>query len=156
MDKESDKPFKNRNKIKGVQVRVSNKMRRYLKVAQDMAAHSNYGKIKHGAVLFKGGSIIRTAFNKDKFSAFGDRFRQQGCGHATHHAELGCVLGICKAKTSGASIFVVRVNRQGELRLSKPCPMCHEVLKFTGVKKVYYSTNDGSIEMYKLQNKDYL
>ena len=150
MGEEGDKPFKNRSNIEGEQVKVSKRMRRYLELAQNMAANSNYGKIKHGAVLVKGGSVISASFNKDKFSAFGDRFRQQGCGHATHHAELGCVLGIGKAKTSGASIFVVRVNRQGKLRLSKPCPMCHDVLKFTGVKKVYYSTNDGSIEMYKL------
>ena len=147
---EDDRSFKNRNNIKGEKVKISKKMQRYLKLAQNMASSSNYGKIKHGAVLIKGGSVINATFNKDKFSAFGERFRQNGCGHATHHAELGCVLGIDRSKTSGASIFVVRINRLGKLRLSKPCTMCHDVLKFTGVKKVYYSTNDGSIEMYKL------
>ena len=150
MDKESDKPFKIHNTIEGDEVRISKKIKRYLRLAQNMASNSNYGKIKHGAVLIKGGSIIKAAFNKDKFSAFGERFRQQGCGPATHHAELGCVAGVDRSKTAGANIFVVRVNRMGELRLSKPCPMCHDVLKFTGVKKVYYSTNEGTIEMYKL------
>tara|TARA_R110002110_G_scaffold321999_1_gene534388 strand:- start:958 stop:1410 length:453 start_codon:yes stop_codon:yes gene_type:complete len=150
MDKEGDKPFKNRSKIKGEEIKVSNKMRRYLHMAQNMASNSNYGKIKHGAVLIKGGSIIKAAFNKDKFSSFGERFRGPDCGPATHHAELSCISGIDRSKTAGASIFVVRINRQGELRLSKPCPMCHDALKFTGVKKVYYSTNNGSIEMYKL------
>ena len=150
MDKEGDKPFKNRNKTMGEEVSLSNKMRRYLKVAQDVATNSNYGKLRHGALLIRGGSIIKTAFNKDKFSSFGERFRNSDYGPATHHAELSCISGIDRSKTNGASMFVVRINRQGELRLSKPCPMCHDALKFTGVRKVYYSTNDGSIEMYKL------
>ena len=106
--------------------------------------------MRHGALLVNGGSIINTAFNKDKFSSFGERFRDSDYGPATHHAELSCISGIDRSKTNGASIFVVRVNRKGELRLSKPCAMCHDALKFAGVKKVYYSTNDGSIEMYKL------
>lgn len=150
MDKESDKPFKNRNNIKGQKVKVSKKKQRYLKMAQDIASSSNYGKLRHGAVLVKGGSVINSAFNKDKFSAFGARFRSDDCGPATHHAELSCVHGLDRSKTSGANIFVVRINRAGELRLSKPCPMCHDILKFAGVKKVYYSTNNGTIEMYKL------
>ena len=150
MDKESDKPFKHRNMIKGEEVELTNKIKRYLSLAQNAASCSNYGKIRHGAVLVRGGSVISIAYNKDKFSSFGERFRAQGVGPATHHAELSCVSGIDKSKTSGASIFVVRLNRNGELRLSKPCPMCHDVLKHAGVKKVYYSTSDGSIEMYKL------
>ena len=150
MDKESDKPFKNRSTIEGDQIKVSKKVRRYIQLAQNMALNSVYGKIRHGAVLIKGGSVISSAYNKDKFSSFGERFRQQDCGHATHHAELSCVSGVKREKTAGSSIFVVRLNKVGELRLSKPCPMCHDVLKFTGVKKVYYSTNDGTIEMYKL------
>jgi len=150
MDAEGDKPFKTRNAAQGREVRISKKKQRYLDLARNMASNSSYGKIKHGAVLVKGGSIISASFNKDKFSAFGERFRQHGCGHATHHAELGCVLGVDRSKTAGSSVFVVRVNRQGEDRLSKPCPMCHDVLKFTGVKKVYYSTSEGTIEMYKL------
>ena len=150
MDKESDKPFKNRSNVKGKQVRLSNRRKRYLKVAKNVATNSNYGKLRHGALLVKGGSIINTAFNKDKFSSFGERFRDSDYGPATHHAELSCITGISRSKTKGASVFVVRVNRHGELRLSKPCSMCHDALKFAGVKKVYYSTNNGTIEMYKL------
>lgn len=150
MNKESDKPFKNRSNITGKQITLSNRTKRYLKLAQNVASNSNYGKLRHGALLIKGGSIINTAFNKDKFSSFGERFRDSDYGPATHHAELSCISGICRSKTNGASIFVVRINKKGQLRLSKPCSMCHQALKHAGIKKVYYSTNDGSIEMYKL------
>ena len=150
MHKESDKPFKYRNKIQGKPVPSSNRTKRYTKLAQNIATNSKYGKLRHGAILFKGGSIINTAFNKDSYSSFGERFRDSEYGPATHHAELSCITGVSRSKTNGASVFVVRVNRNGELRMSKPCAMCHNALKFAGIKKVYYSTNDGTIEMYKL------
>tara|TARA_R100000008_G_C3548651_1_gene149048 strand:+ start:380 stop:826 length:447 start_codon:yes stop_codon:yes gene_type:complete len=147
---ENDEPFKHRNHLPGYIVEPSLKTNRFLKVAKNMATQSSYGKIRHGAVLVKGGSIISTSFNKDKFSAFGERFRKQGLGPATHHAELGCVLGIDRSKTVGSTIYVVRINKKGEYRLSKPCPMCHEILKFCGVKKVVYTKNENEIECYKL------
>jgi len=147
---QDDEPFKRRNSITGTPVEVSKRQQRYIQLAKNLAHQSSYGKIKHGAVLVKGGSVISSAFNKDKFSSFGHRFRKHGCGHATHHAEIGCILGIDRSKTSGATVYVVRINRKGEYRLSKPCPMCHEVLKYCGVKKVVYTTNEKEVRSYKL------
>ena len=147
---EDEEPFKLRNQLPALLMEPSLKVNSFLKTAKNMARQSSYGKIRHGAVLVKGGSIISASFNKDKFSAFGNRFRKQGCGPATHHAELGCVLGIDKSKTSGSTVYVVRINKKGEYRLSKPCPMCHEILKFCGVRKVVYTKNENEIESYKL------
>jgi tRNA(Arg) A34 adenosine deaminase TadA len=143
-------PFKPRNSIAGFSVKKTKKTQRYLELAKNTARQSKYGKIRHGAVLVKGGSIINISHNKSNFSAFGNRFRKYDCGHATHHAELGCILGLDRSKTSGSVIYVVRINKDDEFRLSKPCSMCHEVLKYVGVKKVYYTTGDNAIEMYKL------
>ena len=83
-------------------------------------------------------------------SSFGGKFRDPERGPATIHAELGCILGIPRDVTTGADIFVCRVNNAGEFRNSKPCVMCHEVMKHVGIKRVYYTTNEGSVEMYKL------
>jgi len=71
-------------------------------------------------------------------------------GPGTHHAELGCILGIAREVTSGADVYVCRVNKQNEFRLSKPCRMCHDILKHVGVKRVYYTTDNGNVKMYKL------
>jgi len=147
---ESEEPFKRRNHLPGYTVEPSLKTNSFLKTAKSMAVQSSYGKIRHGAVLVKGGSIISASFNKDKFSAFGNRFRKQGLGPATHHAELGCVLGVDRSKTVGSTVYVVRINKKGEYRLSKPCLMCHEILKFCGIKKVVYTKNENEIECYKL------
>lgn len=142
--------YKPRNFVAETPATKTKKVERYLELAKNMANQSTYGKIKHGAVLVKGGSIINAAYNKDSFSSFGSRFRKHDCGHATHHAELGCVLGIDRAKTAGATVYVVRINNEGKYRLSKPCSMCHEVLKFCGIKKVVYTVNEEEIASYKL------
>ena len=130
---------------------VTKKTRRYLDLARRVARQSEHDHFKHGAVMIKGGSIINTSHNKGNYKKFGNRFRDlKSCGHATHHAELGCVLGLDKAQTQGTTVYVVRVNRRDEFRNSKPCLMCEEVLKFCGVKKVVYTTGENSVGSYKL------
>jgi len=142
--------FKNHTSHFGKDVQPTKKVKRYFNLARNVAFGSEYGKIRHGALLIKGGSVINTCYNKDKFCSFGTRFRDPDRGHATIHAELGCVLGMSRTVTSGADIYVCRINKQGYFRNSKPCAMCHEILKHVGIKRVYYTTGDNSIEMYKL------
>ena len=142
--------FKNHTEFTGQTVAQSKRILRYIDLAKNVAYNSDYGKQRHGAILVKGGSIINTCFNKDKFCSFAGKFRDPNSGPATIHAELGCVLGLARDVTSGGDIFVCRINKIGELRNSKPCIMCHQVMKHVGIKRVYYTTNEGSVEMYKL------
>ena len=145
-----ERTFKNHTSFSGKDVKQTKKVRRYFNLTRNIAFASQYGKIRHGALLTKGGSIINTCYNKDKFCSFGTRFRNPDRGHATIHAELGCVLGMPRSVTTGADMYVCRVNKKGQFRNSKPCAMCHEVLKYVGIKRVYYTTGDNSVEMYKL------
>lgn len=142
--------FKNHTDFSGQPVRLTSRISRFFDLAKNTAFNSSYGKLRHGAVLVKGGSVINTCFNKDKFCSFGTKFRKPHRGPATIHAELGCVLGLPRSVTAGADLFVCRINNQGVFRNSKPCAMCHEVMAHVGIKRVYYSTNKGTIEMYKL------
>ena len=142
--------YKNHTEFTGKQIDSSKRIIRYFDLAKNVAFNSDYGKLRHGAVLVKGGSIINTCFNKDKFCSFGSKFRKLNRGPATIHAELGCILGLARGVTDGADIFVCRINKKGEFRNSKPCVMCHEVMKHVGIKRVFYTTNKGDIEMYKL------
>tara|TARA_Y100000310_G_scaffold234485_1_gene237467 strand:+ start:2513 stop:2908 length:396 start_codon:yes stop_codon:yes gene_type:complete len=129
---------------------VSNRTKRILDLAKRVAQNSEHDSFKHGAVLVKGGSVLNVAHNKDQFNRFGNRFRDRGCGHATHHAELGAVLGLDRNLTQGSTIYVVRINKEGVFRNSKPCDMCHEVLKFVGVKKAVFTTGEKTVGKIKL------
>ena len=132
-------------------MKFSKKIKSYFDLAKRVAQQSKHDHFKHGAVLVKGGAVINTSYNKDKYKSFGNRFRNtKTCGHATHHAELGCILGLDKSTTQGTTMYVARVNRQGDFRLSKPCDMCEEILRFCGVKKVVYTTGHRVAKKIKL------
>ena len=41
------------------------------------------------------------------------------------------------------SLINVRLNRSGEMKISKPCSVCHALLTDLGCKEIYYTTNGG-------------
>jgi deoxycytidylate deaminase len=131
-------------------VKIEGRHKRYVGLAKRLANSSPCPDHKHGAVLVRGGSVINWSINRNRVQRWAQKFRAHGCGHATHHAELGAILGIAREKTQGADVYVVRVNKRDNLLLSKPCPMCEEVLRHVGVKRVFYSVDDDTIECYRV------
>tara|TARA_R110002110_G_scaffold326515_1_gene538337 strand:- start:56 stop:475 length:420 start_codon:yes stop_codon:yes gene_type:complete len=130
--------------------KLSRKRRRLFDLAKRAAMESTYGKLRHGAVVVKGGSIISFGFNKESYSQFGKRFRKVDMGYATQHAEISCVLGLPRSATEGADIYVVRINNNCQWRMSKPCPMCEEALRFVGVKRVFYTLDGKHYDCHRL------
>ena len=130
--------------------KLSHKKRRYIELAMRVAAQSDFKEYRHGAVLVRGGSVVNTSCNKNKYRSWGNRFRKRQIGHATHHAELGCVLGLDRSITEGATMYVVRIGKSGVLRNSKPCPMCEAALEYVGIKKVIYSDENGEIQSMRI------
>lgn len=124
--------------------------RRFIESARRAAEESVFPDYRHGALLVKGGSILNSAYNKNSRIGWADRFRGKACGHATHHAELGAILGVDRTKTSGADVYVVRIGRTGVLKMSRPCQMCQQVLSHMGVKRVYYSIDEENVGCIKL------
>jgi deoxycytidylate deaminase len=129
--------------------KYSGKTRRYMELAKHMAIQSTYPDYRHGAVLVKG-SIRNVSFNKNNYCAFGSRFQREHGGRTTMHAELGAILGMARSITDGATVYVARVGREGDYKLSKPCTMCHEALKYVGIKRVVYTINNKKAGSYKL------
>ena len=126
------------------------KNKRYIELAKRVAEQSNYGKFRHGAVLVKGNSVRSVSCNKHRHCSFGARFRKEGFGEATLHAELGAILGMDRSVTQGADVYVARINKEGEARISKPCSMCEAAMRHVGVRRVYYTNESGKIERMRL------
>jgi len=133
--------------------KLSKKQQRFIELAARMAMQTEFREYKHGAVLVRGGTVLNTSCNKNKYKAWANRFRKKQRGHATIHAEIGAILGLDRSITEGATIYVVRVGRDGCLRNSKPCPMCEAAMKFVGIKKVVYSNEVGDIDSMRIYNE---
>ena len=132
---------------------LSKKQRNYIELAARIAQQTEFKEYKHGAVLVRGGTVLNTSCNKNKYKAWANRFRKKQRGHATVHAEIGAILGLDRSITEGGTIYVVRVGRDGHLRNSKPCPMCEAAMQFVGIKKVIYSNEYGHIEHMRIYNE---
>ena len=124
--------------------------KRFMSLAKKVAHNCEAEDYKHGAVLVKGGKVINTAFNKNSYCSFGCRFRNEQPGTPTVHAELGAVLGISRSVTTGSTLYVCRIGKRGDYRLSKPCPMCYAALKHVGVRRVVWTINNKECGTYKL------
>jgi len=100
----------------------------------------------------RGSSVINVSENKNNFCSFGRRFRKCDIqpGHSTVHAELGSILGVGRNKTEGADVYVARIGKKGDFKMSKPCPMCESALRHVGVRRVIYTIDDKIAGSYRL------
>lgn len=134
----------------GLLANVSGRMASLARIAISVSENSNHPDHSHGAILFRGGgNIIARAANSVGYSQFGAQFRLDG-ENASRHAEIAAITGLPKEVTSGASVLVIRITRSGVLGLSKPCDMCVACMRTAGIKRVFFSTNSGTIEEMKL------
>ena len=120
-------------------------------LAKKMAECSTYGNFRHGAVLVRGGAIINFGINSEKYSSVGAKYRPEEKGVSTYHAEIKAILNIPRSQTKGAVMYVARASKgKKEERMSKPCRMCHAVMRERGISQVFYTVDDKVIGTYKL------
>jgi tRNA(Arg) A34 adenosine deaminase TadA len=123
------------------------------KLATKLAETSTYGNFRHGAVLVKGGAIQSLGFNNEKYCSRGAKYRPEEKGHATYHAEIRAILGVPYHITRNSVIYVARVNKVGENRISKPCSMCQSVLAAQGIRKAIYSIDENNYGIMKIDTE---
>ena len=85
---------------------ITGRIKRFIDLAYRVAQTSDYDDYRHGAGLTRGNKVISVSANKNSHARFGKRFRKRNCGHATHHAELGCILGLDRSVTRGSTMYV--------------------------------------------------
>ena len=108
----------------------------FLGMARTMAESSNERK-RHGAIVVKNGNIVGMGFNR--FRNDPDKVSPEHIkSDCSYHAEI-IALRMAGDKTSGATLYVARVNNVGLDRNSKPCHNCEQAIKVAGIKRVVYT-----------------
>lgn len=95
-------------------------------------------KFKHGAIIVKNGNPLGVGINH----TINDPYfltDEVAAKHAAVHAEVAALTACKKSNVEGATIYVARVLKNGEPRMSKPCVACQNALKAAGIKKVFYT-----------------
>lgn len=132
---------------------------RYFKFAREASFHATYvGSHRFspmiGAVAVYKGSIVATASNSNKTSPLQAKYNVYRFREADTldkvHAEVGIVQKLRwkfgdSIDWSKVHIYLYREYKDGSLAPSRPCPSCMALLKELGIKKIYYTTEDGYV-----------
>lgn len=132
---------------------------RYFKFAREASMNATYtGSHRFspmiGAVAIYKGSIVATAWNTNKTSPLQARYnvyRFQADTPSKVHAECALVQKLRwkfgdSIDWSKVYIYLYREYRDGSLGPSRPCSSCMAMLRELGIKKIYYTTEDGYAE----------
>ena len=115
--------------------RLSKRDEAYLSVATYLATTSPC-RMKHGAVIAKSGRVLSTGVNKDRNHptiVSSEHIKT----HCSVHAEIDAIKRA--GNTRGATIYIARVNKRGQARMSRPCDSCYREIIRSGIKKIVYT-----------------
>lgn len=115
-------------------------------LAISAAEKSDHEKWKLGSVIWRGGSVLSTGFNRIRNDP--SVVEDEKYFHCTVHAEADAIRNA--GDTIGAKLFVARVTKGGNLALAKPCLRCMEVIRDNGIKKVYYTDENGEWMFFRV------
>lgn len=133
---------------------------RYFKFAREASKGASYRGSHNfapaiGAVAVYKGSIVATACNSNKTSPLQAkynvyRFRDSNTLDKTH-AEVSLIQKLRwkfgdSIDWSKVHIYLYREYKDGTLGPSRCCPSCMALLKELGIKKIFYTTEDGYAE----------
>ena len=96
--------------------------------------------VKGGNVLAVGQSKLRTNPANCDFEVPGVRER------VSQHAEIDALTRCGNPK--GAVVYVARIGRSGNIRLAKPCKSCQRKLIEAGVKRIVYTVDDFTFDLW--------
>jgi pyrimidine deaminase RibD-like protein len=114
---------------------LSNRDKAWLKRALNLAATSTANK-RHGCVIIRGGNVVGVGVNKYINKPFFTS--QEHMNRCSIHAEVAAIRN-AKGNVRGATVYVARINNQGEPKFSQPCANCQAVLDEYGVRRAVWT-----------------
>ena len=89
---------------------------------------------KHGAVVILNGEVVGRGYN------YWEKFHNTISVHSEAAAIMDARKRITRKDFKKAWMMVVRANKSGDLRLSKPCKMCRKLCEEYKLSRILYST----------------
>ena len=111
--------------------------KRYIELAKREATKSHMGH-KHGAVIVDNntGRVLSKGCNQ--YVEFCHTSRRLSL-----HAEINAISNCRKSQLKNSTLYVVRLDKAGNLKYSKPCDKCMRfIINKTDISGVYYSLSE--------------
>jgi len=107
---------------------------RLIQLAIKVAEKSQH-QFRLGVVVALGSRIMALGINKYRTHPRQMNWRTNDFANSVH-AELDAILSC--PYIEGATIYVARILRNGDVSMAKPCKICQKIIKSAGIKRVVY------------------
>lgn len=108
----------------------------------DNLRHDDQGRCPHFAFLVKKGKILSAGTNNIRKTV--PTAHKNGYPYPYRHAEIDSILSAPRfINFKKCTLVVIRVNKNGEILMSRPCKHCRNFIKKFNFKEVIYSTDEG-------------
>lgn len=138
----------------------SKKQLKFFEKAALVASESNFHRHHLGCIAVLKNKIIASSSNKLKThpiqKLFDDKFRftcdSEFQNMHSLHAEIAC-LSMIKQDINyrDLELYIVRLRKNGEYGLARPCPSCYQYILQKGICKINYSTDIGFCTEYLMK-----
>lgn len=116
------------------------KLPKMFRLAAQAAKFSEHKKYKLAAVLFINGKPVSVGFNHYRSHPLISKFSSV----KTTHAEIDAISNLKYNWNMKNSFLVVcRIKKDGSFGLARPCPLCESILRKKGIKKVFFTSDQG-------------
>ena len=119
----------------------------HVSLARSMARKSQERQ-RVGCIVSKRTRVVSTGFNQAKTHPLIESFPYEP--HCRLHAEMHACLGVKNSILKGCAVYVIRILKNDDLALSRPCKGCQKYLQSVGIRRVFYSLKDGCIACLEL------
>ena len=119
-------------------------------MARELAKSSDFKRIHVGCIITYKGMVIASGFNSNKTHPLQKKYNKFRATSDSEfvpklHAEISA---LSKLRNSSLNpkrmkLFVYRIKQDGSYGMARPCPSCMQAIKDFGIRKIYYTTNDG-------------
>lgn len=103
--------------------------------------HPEYMSFKHWSFIVQGNKVLGAGKNRSGKAVYNFGYTNI----SKIHSEVDVyskTKGILD-KSKHFEIVNIRLNKLGEVKLSKPCECCYKFLNFMGCRNIYFSTEAG-------------
>ena len=120
----------------------------FFRAAKSVSEFGSHHRHKVGAIVVMKHRIISSGCNSMKTHPLQKQYNKyrfkEDSVHACH-AELVALLPLIRDNVdlADASIYVYREHKNGTPGCARPCKSCMELIKDVGIKRIFYTTDDG-------------
>lgn len=134
-------------------MKFSKQQMKFFEKAAEIAVTSSFDRHRLGCIAVLKNKIIGSSPNMLKTHPVQkefDKYRNFNCESDLKnmhclHAEISCInkLKSLDVNYKDLELYIVRIRRDGNYGLARPCPACFNYILSKGIHNIYYSTNYG-------------